>query len=106
MVETIQGYGGCITAKEGYLKAAKALCQKHNILYIADEIQCGFGRTGSMMAYEQEDVKPDMLVVGKALTGGFYPMGVVMGSKDVMSQLLRGEYVTARFWVSEFSNRF
>lgn len=91
LVECVQGYGGCIAARDGYIKAARELCKKYNVLFIADEIQCGFGRTGYMMAYQREGIQPDMVVIGKALTGGVYPMGCVMGMKDVMSQLLKGE---------------
>ena len=76
LVEPIQGEGGIIVPPQGYLKAAEALCRKHNVLLIADEIQTGLGRTGKLLACEHEDVVPDGLILGKALGGGIFPVSM------------------------------
>ncbi|KIW36225.1 ornithine-oxo-acid transaminase, variant [Exophiala oligosperma] len=92
IIESIQGYAGCIPAEVGYLEAVRELCTKHNVLYVADEIQTGFGRTGYLMAYKAAGIQPDLLVVGKALTGGMYPMSLVLGKDTAMTQIHPGEH--------------
>lgn len=91
IIECVQGYGGCLPAEPGYLRAVQNLCHQHNVLFIADEIQTGFGRTGAFMAYQEEGIKPDLVIVGKALTGGMYPMSMVVGNKLVMTQIQPGQ---------------
>lgn len=92
MLEPIQGEGGVIVPPEGYLRAAYELCQKHNVLFVADEIQTGFGRTGRLFACDHEDVKADLTIVGKALSGGFYPVSAVLGSKEILGLLRPGDH--------------
>lgn len=84
MVEPIQGEAGIVVPHEGYLKGVRELCTKHNVLWIADEIQTGLGRTGKRIAVDHEGVKPDILVLGKALGGGVYPVSVCLANDDVM----------------------
>lgn len=91
MMEVVQGHAGCLPTDDGYVKAAYDLCQKHKALLIADEIQSGFGRTGYLMAYQKDGIHPDMVILGKALTGGVYTMGMVVGTKEVMGQMKPGE---------------
>ena len=92
MVEPIQGEGGIIVPPEGYLKAAQELCAEHNVLLIADEIQTGLGRTGKLFACDHEDVKPDMMILGKALSGGAYPVSVVLSSKEILGVFSPGDH--------------
>ncbi|KAB8217739.1 pyridoxal phosphate-dependent transferase [Aspergillus novoparasiticus] len=92
IIECVQGYGGCVPAEPKYLQAVYELCQKYQILFIADEIQTGFGRTGSFMAYQHENIKPDLVVIGKALTGGVYPMSMVVGKESIMTQIKPGQH--------------
>ncbi|EXJ77076.1 ornithine-oxo-acid transaminase [Capronia epimyces CBS 606.96] len=92
MVECVQGYGGCRPVSEGYLRAVRELCTKHNVLLVIDEIQSGFGRAGYFMSYQKENIQPDLLVLGKALTGGVYAMSMVLGSKEVMGDRLPGQH--------------
>jgi len=84
IVEPIQGEAGIIIPDEGYLKGVRALCDKHNVLWIADEIQTGLGRTGTRIACDHEGVKPDILVLGKALGGGVYPVSACLANDEVM----------------------
>ncbi|XP_060525939.1 ornithine aminotransferase, mitochondrial [Cylas formicarius] len=84
MVEPIQGEAGIKIPADGYLKGVRRLCDKHNVLWIADEIQTGLGRTGKRLAVDYEDVKPDILVLGKALGGGVYPVSACLANDDVM----------------------
>jgi ornithine--oxo-acid transaminase len=91
LIECVQGAGGCLPAEPGYLQAVQDLCSKHNVLFIADEIQTGFGRTGALMAFQHDNLKPDLVIVGKALTGGQYPMSLVLGNKTVMTQIKAGQ---------------
>jgi len=84
LVEPIQGEGGIVVPPKGYLKAAEALCRKHNVLLIADEIQTGLGRTGKLLACEHEDVKPDGLILGKALGGGILPVSMFLARREIM----------------------
>merc|ERR1711916_290109 len=92
MVEPIQGEAGVIVPDDGYLKRVHDACKKHNVLLIADEIQSGLGRTGKMMAYEWDNIKPDMVTVGKALSGGLYPVSAVLADSAVMGVLKPGQH--------------
>lgn len=83
-VEPIQGEAGVFVPDEGYLKKAHALCKKHNILLVADEVQTGFGRTGKLFCSDYDEVKPDAIVMGKALSGGLYPISGVVADEAVM----------------------
>lgn len=92
LLEPIQGEGGVIIPPDGYLKDVAGLCQNNNILFIADEIQTGLGRTGKLFACEHEGVKPDMTIIGKALSGGFYPVSAVLADKAVLGLFTPGEH--------------
>ncbi len=92
LVEPIQGEGGIIVPPDGYLKAAEALCRKHNVLLIADEIQTGLGRTGKFLAVEHEDVHPDGLILGKALGGGILPVSMFLSRRKVMDVFTPGDH--------------
>lgn len=92
LVEPIQGEGGIIVPPPGYLKAAQALCRKHNVLLIADEIQTGLGRTGKLLACEHEDVVPDGLILGKALGGGIFPVSMFLARREVMNVFKPGDH--------------
>ncbi len=92
LVEPIQGEAGVLIPPDGFLADAVALCAEHNVLFIADEIQSGLGRTGKLFAYMHEDVRPDMLIVGKALSGGFYPVSAVLASREVLGVLTPGDH--------------
>ncbi len=92
IVEPIQGEGGIVMPPEGYLSAAAELCRKHNVLFIADEIQTGLGRTGKLLACEHESVKPDGLILGKALGGGIFPVSMFLARRDVMSVFHPGDH--------------
>lgn len=92
MVEPIQGEAGVRVPFAGYLKAAFDLCRKHRVLFIADEIQTGLGRTGAWLACQHEGVQPDVLLLGKALSGGFMPVSAVLASNEVMLTLKPGEH--------------
>jgi ornithine--oxo-acid transaminase len=92
MVEPIQGEAGVVVPDEGYLKSASELCKKHNVLFIADEVQTGVARTGKLLACDYEDVKPDILILGKALGGGVFPVSAVLSSHEVMDTLKPGEH--------------
>ncbi|OQV03844.1 hypothetical protein CLAIMM_08832 [Cladophialophora immunda] len=84
MIEPIQGSAGIIVPPPGYVAEAAALCKEHNVLFIADEIQTGFGRTGSNLCHQRDGVRADLVVLGKALSGGLYPMSGVMGPSRIM----------------------
>ena len=92
MVEPIQGEAGVYVPSEGYLAKAKALCEKYNVLFIADEVQTGIARTGKLLAVDHEDVKPDVLILGKALSGGLYPVSAVMASNEIMNVIQPGNH--------------
>jgi len=92
LVEPIQGEAGVIIPPAGYLKTARALCTRHNVQLILDEIQTGLGRTGKFLAEEHEGVEADVTLIGKALSGGFYPVSAVLSNSDVMSVLHPGEH--------------
>ncbi|KAI9834845.1 MAG: hypothetical protein M1819_002753 [Sarea resinae] len=84
LVEPIQGEAGIVVPDENYLREAKALCEKHNVLLICDEIQTGIARTGRLLCSEWSGIKPDLVLLGKAISGGMYPVSCVLGSKEVM----------------------
>ncbi len=92
MVEPIQGEAGVVMPDEGYLKKAFEICNNAGVLFIADEIQTGLARTGKMLACDWEDVKPDILILGKALSGGFLPISAVLASNEVMLTIKPGEH--------------
>lgn len=92
LLEPLQGENGIIVPPKGYIKDVQALCEEKNILFIADEIQTGLGRTGAFFACQHEGVRPDMTVIGKALSGGFYPVSAVLADKDVLGLIKPGEH--------------
>ncbi len=92
LVEPIQGEAGIIIPPDGFLKAAQDICRRHNALFIADEIQSGLGRTGRLFAHQWEDVHPDMIIVGKALSGGLYPISAVLASRDILGVFKPGDH--------------
>lgn len=92
LVEPIQGEAGVYVPSEGYLSAAKALCEKHNVLFIADEVQTGIARTGQLLAVNHEDVTPDILILGKALSGGAYPVSAVLANDPIMNVIKPGNH--------------
>ncbi len=92
MVEPIQGEAGVIVPDAGYLKGVRDLCTKYNVLFIADEVQTGLARTGKLLACDHENVKPDILILGKALSGGTIPVSAVLASNEVMLTIKPGEH--------------
>ncbi|WP_335964638.1 ornithine--oxo-acid transaminase [Galbibacter sp. PAP.153] len=92
LVEPIQGEAGVYVPTEGYLKKARALCKEHGVLFIADEIQTGIARTGKLLAVDHENVKPDMLILGKAISGGAYPVSAVLANTDIMEVIKPGQH--------------
>jgi ornithine--oxo-acid transaminase len=92
LVEPIQGEGGVIVPPAGYLEEAAALCARNNVLFMADEIQTGLGRTGKRFACDHESVRPDVMILGKALSGGFYPVSAVLASKEVLGVFTPGDH--------------
>ncbi len=92
LVEPIQAEAGVIVPPAGYLAAAAALCRERNVLFVADEVQTGLGRTGAMFACDHESVKPDLYVLGKALSGGYYPVSAVVGRRDVLELFEPGSH--------------
>lgn len=92
MVEPIQGEAGVVVPDDGYMAKVKELCEKHKVLLIADEVQTGIGRTGYELAVHHDNCKPDMVVLGKALSGGVIPVSAVLASDEVMLQLKPGEH--------------
>jgi ornithine--oxo-acid transaminase len=91
-LEPIQGEAGVYVPADGYLKAAENLCRKNNVLLMMDEIQTGIARTGKMLASDYEDVRPDLLILGKALSGGVLPISLVLADDDVMLVIKPGEH--------------
>ena len=91
-MEPIQGEAGVNIPSEGYLRGVRALCDKYNVLWIADEVQSGLGRTGKLVSVDHEGVKPDILVLGKALSGGFYPVSCALANNSVMECIKPGEH--------------
>ncbi len=92
LLEPLQGEAGIIVPPEGYLREVAAICEEHNVLLIADEIQSGLGRTGRMFAFEHEGIRPDMVTIGKALSGGFYPVSAVLASRAILGVLRPGDH--------------
>ncbi len=92
LVEPIQGEAGVFVPQEGYLRKAKALCEKHNVLFVADEVQTGIARTGKLLALDHENVTADILIMGKALSGGVYPISAVMANDDIMEVIKPGQH--------------
>jgi len=91
-VEPIQGEGGIVIPPDGYLKTCQEICRKHNVLLIADEIQTGLGRTGSLLACDHENVVPDGLILGKALGGGILPVSMFLAKLEVMDMFTPGDH--------------
>ena len=91
-LEPIQGEAGVYVPQEGYLKAAEKLCKQHNVLFMMDEIQTGIARTGKMLAGDHENVKPDLLILGKALSGGVMPISVVLANDEIMMVIKPGQH--------------
>ena len=92
LLEPIQGEGGVIIPPEGYLKKVAEICQKNNVLLMADEIQTGLGRTGKLFASEHEGVRPDVMILGKAMAGGFYPVSAVLTDRELLGLFNPGEH--------------
>ncbi len=92
MLEPIQGEGGVIIPPLGYLKQVAEICKKNNVLFLADEIQTGLARTGKLFACDHENVRPDVVIVGKALAGGFYPVSAVLADKSILGLFAPGEH--------------
>lgn len=92
LVEPIQGEAGVMVPNEGYLKKCHTLCKEHNALFIADEIQTGIARTGKLLACDYEGIKPDMVTLGKALSGGAYPVSAVLADKHIMEVIKPGQH--------------
>ena len=92
LVEPIQGEAGIVIPPAGFLKEAAEICKQNRVLFIVDEIQSGLGRTGKLFAYMHEDVRPDAIIAGKALSGGFYPVSAVLASKEVLGVFNPGDH--------------
>ncbi len=92
LIEPIQGEGGVNVPPDGYLQRVRSLCRQREVLFVADEVQTGFGRTGDMFACDHEAVKPDVLVVGKALGGGYYPVSAALASEELMRLFQPGDH--------------
>jgi ornithine--oxo-acid transaminase len=92
LFEPIQGEAGVYVPGEGYLKGARELCSKHDVLFIADEVQTGIARTGKLLAVHHEEVQPDILILGKALSGGVYPVSAVLADNHIMEVIRPGEH--------------
>ncbi len=92
LVEPIQGEGGVIVPPEGYLKEAYEICKKNNVLLITDEIQSGLGRSGKLFAFEYDGIRPDGVTIGKALSGGLYPVSAFLASKEIMDVFHPGDH--------------
>ncbi len=92
LVEPIQGEAGVFVPHDGYLSKAKALCEQYNVLFIADEVQTGIARTGKLLAVDHENVKPDILILGKALSGGAYPVSAVLANNQIMNVIKPGQH--------------
>jgi len=92
MVEPIQGEAGVVVPDEGYLEGVRKLCDKYNVLFIADEVQTGIARTGKMLACDYEDARPDLLILGKAISGGVFPVSAVLADDEIMLCIQPGEH--------------
>ena len=92
LVEPVQGEAGIIVPPAGYLREVAAICREHNVLLICDEIQSGLGRTGRLFAYMHDEIEPDVVIIGKALSGGFYPVSAVLSSREVLGVFAPGDH--------------
>ena len=92
LAEPIQGEAGVYVPHDGYLKECYDLCKKHNVLFVADEVQTGIGRTGRMFACDHEGIRPDMITIGKALSGGVLPISAVLADDEIMLTIKPGEH--------------
>lgn len=92
LVEPIQGEAGVVVPDEGYLKKSYAACKEANVLFVADEVQTGIARTGKLLACDHEDIKPDVLILGKALSGGVYPVSAVLANENIMNVIKPGQH--------------
>lgn len=92
LVEPLQGEGGVIVPPDGYLHRVAEICQRHNVLLVADEIQTGLGRTGRMFACDHEGIRPDIIIIGKALSGGFYPVSAIVADDEVLGLFRPGDH--------------
>ncbi len=92
LLEPIQGEAGVIVPPEGYLRRVAEICRRHNVLFIADEIQTGLGRTGKLFACDHEGVRPDIMILGKALSGGFYPISAILADRPILGLFRPGEH--------------
>jgi ornithine--oxo-acid transaminase len=92
LVEPIQGEAGIVVPPQGYLKRCEEICREQNVLFVLDEIQSGLGRTGKLFAYMHEDVRPDMVIIGKALSGGYYPVSAVLAPRSVLGVFKPGDH--------------
>ena len=92
LLEPIQGEAGVIIPPDGFLREIRAICEQQNILFMADEIQTGLGRTGKLFACDYEEVRPDIMIIGKALSGGFYPVSAVLADRDILGLFTPGEH--------------
>jgi ornithine--oxo-acid transaminase len=92
MVEPIQGEAGVVVPHEGYLKGVRDLCTENNVLFIADEVQTGIARTGKMLATDYEDARPDIVILGKAISGGVFPVSAVLADDEIMLCIKPGEH--------------
>jgi len=92
MVEPIQGEAGVVVPSDGYMKKVREMCTKYNVLMIADEVQTGLGRTGKLLCSYHEDVRPDIVVLGKALSGGVYPVSAVLADDEIMLTIKAGQH--------------
>ena len=92
IIEPIQGEAGIVVPDDDYLRQVKALCEQHNVLLICDEIQTGIARTGKLLCHEWSGIKPDLVCLGKAISGGMYPVSCVLGSKDIMLTIEPGTH--------------
>ena len=92
LIEPIQGEAGVNVPSDGYLTKVRELCTKYNVLFIADEVQTGIARTGRLLAVDHEDVRPDIVILGKALSGGMYPVSAVLADDDIMLCIKPGEH--------------
>jgi len=92
LIEPIQGEGGVLIPPDGYLKKIRKMCTKNKVLFIADEIQTGLGRTGKLFACDYEEVRPDVVIIGKALAGGFYPVSAILADESILGLFTPGEH--------------
>jgi len=92
MIEPIQGEGGIVIPPDGYLKEVEKLCKENNVLFVCDEIQAGLGRSGKLFAHYYENVRPDIVIIGKALSGGFYPVSAILADRDILGVIKPGEH--------------